>query len=118
MTISERRAMTVPLSTRQRAERLTTLWCVKEAYVKAIGEGVGFGMERIDVDLDDEGTLRGVRVDERPLSDSSWNVQVGILDGEYIWACVHESDQTSSSSEKIIPKMIDHQDIINSLLPS
>jgi phosphopantetheinyl transferase len=91
---------------------------VKEAYVKAIGEGVGFGMDRIDVGLDDEGKLKGVRVDQRPLSDSGWNVEVGYLDGEYIWACVSKGDQTSGSSEKIIPKMVDHQDIIDSLLPS
>ena len=112
MTISERRGISLVLDTRKRSEQLTTLWCVKEAYVKAIGEGIGFGMERVEVDLDEKGTLVGVKVDGVPLKETGWNVQVGRLDEEYIWASVAESSERQS---EIIPKTISHQEIINAL---
>lgn len=80
--------------------------------MKAIGEGVGFGMERIEVDLNEKGALVEVKVDGVPLTETGWDVQVGRLDGEYIWACVAESSERQS---EIIPKMIPHQGIIDAL---
>ena len=80
--------------------------------MKAIGEGIGFGMERVEVDLDEKGTLVGVIVDGIALTETGWDVQVGRLDGEYIWACVAESSERQS---EIIPKMIPHQGIIDAL---
>jgi 4'-phosphopantetheinyl transferase len=109
MTISERRGMALPLSPSEKAERLTKIWCLKEAYVKAIGEGVGFGLQRIDVSLSDDGVLEKVEVDGKALEDNGWSVELGILEG-YVWACITES------SEKLgEPRIIPYQDIINAM---
>ena len=84
--------------------------------MKAIGEGIGFGMERVEVDLDEKGTLVGVIVDGIPLTETGCDVQVGRLDGEFIWACVAESSERQSNRQsEIIPKTISHQEIINAL---
>jgi hypothetical protein len=100
--------MALPLSPSEKAERLTKIWCLKEAYVKAIGEGVGFGLRRIDVSLTDDGSLNSVKVDGKLLEDGGWSVELGILEGGYIWACITES------SEKLgEPRIVPHQDIIN-----
>jgi 4'-phosphopantetheinyl transferase len=107
MTISERRGMAVPLSPREKAERLTKIWCLKEAYVKAIGEGVGYGLQRIDVSLRDDEVPVSVKVDGKALEDDGWSVELGILEG-YVWACITES------SEKLgEPRIVPYQDIIN-----
>jgi len=108
MTISERRGMTLPLSPRDKAERLTKIWCLKEAYVKAIGEGVGFGLQRIDISLNDHGILDSVKVDGKSLEGDGWSVELGILDGGYIWACITESSERLGK-----PKIVPYQDIIN-----
>jgi len=84
--------------------------------VKAIGEGIGFGMERVEVDLDEKGILVGVKVDGVPLTETGWDVQVGRLDGEYIWASVAESSEKQSNRQsEIIPKTISHQEITDAL---
>jgi len=108
MTISERRGMALPLSPREKTERLTKIWCLKEAYVKAIAEGVGFGLQRIDVSLTDDGALRSVKVDGKALEDDGWSVELGILEGGYIWACITESSEKMGE-----PRIVPYQDIIN-----
>jgi phosphopantetheinyl transferase len=107
MTISERRGMALNLSARAKAERLTTIWCLKEAYVKAIGEGVGFGLQRIDVSLTNDGALKSVKVDGTALEEAGWNVELGILEG-YVWACITESGERLGE-----PRIVPYQDIIN-----
>ena len=104
--------MALPLSPKEKAERLTTIWCLKEAYVKAIGEGVGYGLQRIDVSLSDDGGLVSLQVDGMVLEDEGWSVELGILDGGYIWACITES------SEKLgEPRIVPYQNIINVMHP-
>jgi hypothetical protein len=112
MTISERRGMALPLSSKEKAERLTKIWCLKEAYVKAVAEGVGFGLQRIDISLNDDGVLVSVKVDGKALEDEGWSVELGILEGGYIWACM-----TDSSERLGEPRIIPHQDIINVMHP-
>jgi phosphopantetheinyl transferase len=107
MTISERRAMALPLSPRDKADRLTKIWCLKEAYVKAIGEGVGYGLQRIDVSLSDDGVLESVKVDGKVLKNEGWSVELGILEG-YVWACITESGERLGE-----PRIVPYQDIIN-----
>ena len=103
--------MALPLSPSEKAERLTKIWCLKEAYVKAIGEGVGFGLQRIDVSLSDDGVLISVKVDGKALEDEGWSVELGILEG-YVWACITESSDRLGEL-RIIP----HQNIINVMHP-
>jgi 4'-phosphopantetheinyl transferase len=107
MTISERKGMALPLSPKEKAERLTKIWCLKEAYVKAIGEGVGFGLQRIDVSLSNNGVLEGVKVDGKVLEDNGWSVELGILEEGYIWACITESSERLGE-----PRTVPYQNII------
>lgn len=95
MTLNERRAMSAMTSPRDRIRALTTIWCVKEAYVKAIGEGVGFGLERIEVvfheDKNSHAAVKSVLVDGRDIQESGWTVGSGYLDrGAYRWISIYE----------------------------
>ena len=99
------------MSSREKAEKLTRIWCIKEAYVKAIAEGVGFGLQRIDVTLSDNGDdkkiVAGVKVDGKDIGKDGWTVDLGVLEEGYIWACVSES------SERATPKIVPYQQIID-----
>lgn len=84
----EERVIVHKASGRVKAKLLTTLWTVKEGYTKAIGEGIGFGLDRIAVDLGD-GSVRGIRVDGRDIREDGWSWVVGSLDGgEYGYAVI------------------------------
>lgn len=102
--------MTLSCSPKERAERLARLWVVKEAYVKAIGEGIVFGLQRIDVNLAHDGTLVKVTVDGKTLDETGWSAYLGSLVNGYIWACV-----TESSEETTQPKTISYQQIIDAM---
>jgi 4'-phosphopantetheinyl transferase len=88
MTTREKQSFAVPLSDTDRAERLSTLWCIKEAYVKAKGEGIGFGLERIEVTLSADGVVEDVSVDGRQVRETGWKVDVGTVGEVYRWACL------------------------------
>lgn len=76
MTTAERLALAVPLEQMQLRWILTTLWTLKEGYTKAIGEGVGFGLERINVVFDGLEPAR-VEVDGRDIEDDGWRWRIG-----------------------------------------
>jgi 4'-phosphopantetheinyl transferase len=76
MTVAERLALSVPLTPQQLRWALTTLWTLKEGYTKAIGEGVGFGLQRINVVFDGLEVVR-VEVDGRDIADDVWNFRLG-----------------------------------------
>jgi 4'-phosphopantetheinyl transferase len=76
MTVPERLALAVPLTPHELRWALTTLWTLKEGYTKAIGEGVGFGLERINVVFDGLNAVR-VEVDGRDIADDGWHFRLG-----------------------------------------
>lgn len=47
-------------------------WTRKEAFVKARGDGLGFGLDRFDVSLDPRGPARILRVDHEPGERCGW----------------------------------------------
>ena len=55
------------------------IWAAKEAYVKALGEGVTFGLQRIDVHVDNE-CLATIRVDGANIKDEHWTWSSGWLE--------------------------------------
>lgn len=70
LTLLEKQSLAMPLSLRDRSLRLTKLWSVKEAYTKAIGEGITFGLERIEVELSaSAGKVERVKVDGRDVDE-------------------------------------------------
>ena len=90
----EKMALALPLTDHQRARLITTLWTFKEGYTKAIGEGVGFGLERIAVDLSIDGLVDGVSVDGRDIRWDGWKWTTGwVGDGkEYGWSVYWKGD--------------------------
>lgn len=87
LTLLEKRSLAMPLSARDRSLRLTKLWSVKEAYTKAIGEGVTFGLERIEVELlEGADKVERVKVDGRDVDERGWEWRVGDIGEDYGWA--------------------------------
>lgn len=114
MTLAERRAMAA-LSTREtKARALISLWCAKEAYVKALGEGVGFGLDRIEVNLDDEAQVRSIRVDGLDVRNGGWTLGAGYLDGgEYRWVCLVEAEPNATVGP---PTQITWNEVVKSVV--
>lgn len=104
LTIPERLALAVPLSDEARARAVTILWTLKEGFVKATGEGIGWGLERISVDFsvnlnpsDDthptgsassarsvstpQITVKQVTVDGLDAADLGWYYRTGEVEG-------------------------------------
>lgn len=95
--------MTLPLSPREKAERLSTLWCIKEAYVKITGEGLGLELERIEVILNDGGDVEKVRVDEKNIDELGFKLTTGRLgegDG-YRYACIWHTGGREEEGDKV-----------------
>ena len=99
---AEKRALPSDLSMNDRARRVTTFWTVKEGYTKAIGEGIGFGLERIRVDLDERGEVRMVCVDGRDVRDDGWRWECGWLgrDEGYGWVVFWKGDEEKEVGEE------------------
>ena len=110
-------------SPRDRIRALTTIWCVKEAYVKAIGEGVGFGLDRIEVVFEyadgSHAEVKGVLVDGRDIQESGWSIGSGYLDGGgYRWICIYEnplSDKTDTPKPTLTPITLGWTEVVSRL---
>ncbi|MCI0383415.1 4'-phosphopantetheinyl transferase superfamily protein [Streptomyces sp. CNQ085] len=59
---------------------LVRLWTLKEAYSKALGQGLRFRFTEFGFDLDAEG-IRLVRPDGTPAGGGGWTFATGVLDG-------------------------------------
>ncbi|KAL0247056.1 hypothetical protein I308_104090 [Cryptococcus tetragattii IND107] len=93
LTLLEKRSLAMPLSARDRSLRLTKLWSVKEAYTKAIGEGITFGLERIEVELSaGAGKVERVKVDGKDVDERGWEWRVGDIGDDYGWAAWWRGD--------------------------
>ncbi|WVR08048.1 hypothetical protein IAU60_005093 [Kwoniella sp. DSM 27419] len=103
LTLKEKLGLSADMSNEERAWRLTLLWSLKEGFTKAIGEGITFGMERIEVDLEpatgggaERGDIpvRGVMVDGKDVRERGWEYAVGRIDahGYAVWWRGDESD--------------------------
>lgn len=49
-------------------------WTRKEAYVKAVGDGIAFGLDRFEVTLDPDGTVRFVTLDGSAEAAAGWSL--------------------------------------------
>ncbi|XP_024541458.1 L-aminoadipate-semialdehyde dehydrogenase-phosphopantetheinyl transferase [Selaginella moellendorffii] len=75
-------------------------WCLKEAYVKAIGIGLGFNLQRLEFFfLDGEiwGQVASVRIDGKHRED--WSFSLHQLDNEHC-VCVAKGSSQEGSMEK------------------
>jgi 4'-phosphopantetheinyl transferase len=86
---------------RVKAKLLTTLWTIKEGYTKAIGEGIAFGLDRIEVDPGD-GSVAGVTVDGRDVREDGWRWAVGSLEGgAYGYAVIWRGEEGAVEVEAV-----------------
>ena len=63
---------TMPVSLR--SERFFLYWTCKEAYLKAIGAGLGFPLESIHVDVGSDGGPARVQIEGKPGEGSHWSI--------------------------------------------
>ncbi|WVF68267.1 hypothetical protein IAT40_003032 [Kwoniella sp. CBS 6097] len=118
-----------------RAWALTYMWSLKEGYTKAVGEGITFGMERIEVELnldldlemkagkvdslDEENSVqsaesvlerlqvRNVTVDGKEVSERGWEYRVGEIEGHgyAVWWRGDEESDTNHVSGSQIKRI-------------
>jgi phosphopantetheine--protein transferase-like protein len=58
----------------RRLEAFYKCWTAKEALTKAIGQGIGLGLDRIETALEADGSLRVVRVNDSERLARGWSV--------------------------------------------
>ena len=58
----------------RRSEQFFIYWTCKEAYLKAIGTGLGFPLESIHVDVGSEGGPARVQIEGKPGEGSQWSL--------------------------------------------
>ena len=122
MTVRERQMLAGLPSRAQKHSALMSIWCAKEAYVKAIGEGLGFELNRLEVEVNmEEEANRGggvsIRVDGRNIATLGWSVLDGHLDKDgaaYRWICVVQVDPAGIRAPVDL-QQISWQDIVSEL---
>ncbi|WVW86881.1 hypothetical protein I302_108936 [Kwoniella bestiolae CBS 10118] len=85
LTTREKLSLAGKMTDEERNKRLMNLWTLKEGYTKAVGEGITFGLERIEVILDDYGDVQGVKIDGKDSEEIGWEYRLGWV-GECRWA--------------------------------
>jgi len=89
------------ISGRMKAKLLTTLWTIKEGFTKATGDGISFGLDRIEVELGD-GSVSRVTVDGKDIRDNGWTWTVGSIDGgEYGYAVIWRGEANPAKSVEV-----------------
>ncbi|WVQ78969.1 hypothetical protein IAT38_001061 [Cryptococcus sp. DSM 104549] len=103
LTLLEKRSLAIPLTRKERSRRLTRIWSLKESYTKAVGEGITFGLERIEVELEGpgEGKVKAVKVDGKSLDDRGWEWRVGDVGEDYGWAVWWRGDDAEQQNGSI-----------------
>lgn len=56
---------------------MTRLWTFKEGYVKATGDGIGFGLDRMSVAMSNKAVVAHVRIDGEDVKTRGWNWTYG-----------------------------------------
>jgi len=72
-----RRIESLPVD--QRATAFCKCWTAKEAFVKAIGLGVSFGLDQVETELNDDGSVRLARINGKVELAAGWNLVHRVL---------------------------------------
>lgn len=75
---------------------------MKEGYTKAIGTGISFGLERINVQPG-VGMVSKLEIDGRDARSQGWRWAVGSLDGAYGWAVIWNEEE----DQEVIPEPLE-----------
>jgi 4'-phosphopantetheinyl transferase len=75
----------------QRAEGFFNAWTRKEAFLKATGKGISYGIDRVEVTLIPGETARVLTVDGDQVSAAAWSVRTLVPAPGYVGAVALES---------------------------
>lgn len=105
--------MALPMSDKEKAERLTTLWTIKEAYVKATGQGLGLELDRVEVILKEDGLVDRVCVDQIELADLGWTLNNGPLGAGhgYQHACIWQMEESKGEGVEVDLRVVPWEEI-------
>ncbi|WRT69743.1 uncharacterized protein IL334_006734 [Kwoniella shivajii] len=103
LTLSEKQSLSIPMSEDERCKRLMRMWTLKEGFTKAVGEGITFGLERIEVHLastQQAGDIEKVLIDGKNSVDIGWEYKIGQVEDNY-WAVWWRGtdDETEAKAE-------------------
>ncbi|WWC92849.1 uncharacterized protein L201_007810 [Kwoniella dendrophila CBS 6074] len=79
------------INDKERNLKLMKIWTLKESFTKAIGEGITFGLERIEVLLNDKNEIEKVNIDGKNSRDIGWIYEQGQIE-DNIWALWYRGD--------------------------
>jgi hypothetical protein len=84
------------------AKLIALIWTFKEGFVKATGEGIGFGLERISLDIEPQSlSVASVKVDGEDIKQDNWNWRSGWISGdegkEYGWVAYWQGPATQAA---------------------
>ncbi|XP_054154902.1 L-aminoadipate-semialdehyde dehydrogenase-phosphopantetheinyl transferase-like [Oppia nitens] len=105
---------------RQRLSRFIRLWTLKEAFVKADGQGIAFNLKRISFDCrtpelsSDSVTVDTVvRVDDQLLDN--WIFEESLLDSDHCVCVAYDNFKTTSNTLKTNYQLFEEKSITNLL---
>lgn len=83
-----------------RGKMLAMMWAAKEAYVKALGAGVTFGLQRIDVHVKTDCLVESIEVDGTNMLHQNWIWSSGWLDDyQFAWVAIDRSHTVQQGLE-------------------
>ena len=82
------------LPTAQRVEGFFNCWTRKEAYIKALGEGLAYPLERFSVSLEPDAPARLEAVDDDPAEAAVWTMEALALPPGFVGAVIVEGRAT------------------------
>jgi 4'-phosphopantetheinyl transferase len=76
-------AALMALPSAQRQAAFFRIWTRKEAFVKAIGEGIGWGLDRFIVSHGDDGEMVSLQIPEDPKGAARWTLRALPMEQDY-----------------------------------
>ncbi|MBA9050662.1 MULTISPECIES: 4'-phosphopantetheinyl transferase family protein [Streptomyces] len=115
LTPAERAALE-PLADAERAAAMLRLWTLKEAYTKALGQGLRLGFDEFGFDADGSGLAAP---DGRPVRRDAWTFATYRVLGRYVLSVARHDAGLDSSPDTAAHTMLDEgfMDAVGELLP-
>jgi 4'-phosphopantetheinyl transferase len=85
----------------ERAEAFLACWTRKEAFLKAVGDGLGRGLDSFEVSVDPHEPARLLRVFDDPSEATRWSMHALIPAAGYVGALVIEGNDCVVTCLKI-----------------
>lgn len=77
-----------PLAPGEREKAFFRAWTAKEAFLKATGEGIGGGLDQVEIDLTSQESIKLLKIQNNCHAANEWSLLPLILADDYIGAVV------------------------------